>query len=286
MNPFEIDKRAVRRAFERAADRYDDYAVLQQEVERRLLERLDYIRLQPRQVLDVGAGTGAGTAALAKRYRKARVTGLDLAHGMLSRARRRGPWYRRPGLVVGDAESLPLADASCDLVFSNLTLQWCNDLPRVFGEVRRVLRPGGLLLFTTFGPDTLYELRDCWAQVDGQVHVSAFPDMHDVGDALLQAGLADPVMDAERFTLTYDTAEKLMRELKYIGAHNAARHRAAGLTGKDRMRAVNTAYERYRCDGSLPASYEIVYGHGWAVQRRDGVGVEVPLADLSGRPGD
>jgi malonyl-CoA O-methyltransferase len=282
MNRFEIDKRAVRRAFEQAAPRYDEYAVLQQEVERRLLERLDYVRLQPRRVLDVGAGTGAGTAALAKRYRKARVVGLDLAYGMLARARRRSPWYRKAGFVVGDAESLPVADASCDLVFSNLTLQWCNELPRVFAEVRRVLCPGGLFLFTTFGPDTLAELRACWSQVDGHVHVSAFPDMHDVGDALVRAGLADPVMDTERFTLTYGTADQLMRELKLIGAHNAARHRAPGLTGKGRLGAVREAYEAYRCDGTLPASYEVVYGHGWMPQRGPGGAVEVPLGDLSG----
>lgn len=262
----QIDKRRVRAAFERAAEHYDQFAVLQREVGERMLGRLDYMRLQPHVIGDVGAGTGLATAALAKRYRRAQVISIDLAHAMLQRARRRSPWFRSVGFVGGDAEALPLADGSCDLLFSNLMLQWCNDLERVFAEFRRVLRPGGLLLFSTFGPDTLQELRQCWSRIDGHTHVSAFADMHDIGDALLRNRFADPVMDAEHFTLTYDNARTLMREIKAIGAHNATAGRARGLTGKGRLQALEHAYEDFRRDGALPASYEVVYGHGWVAQ--------------------
>ncbi len=262
------DKRLVRASFERAAKGYDAAAVLQREVGDRLLERLDLIRLAPATVLDVGCGTGHCTAALSRRYRKARVVAFDLAEAMVSQTRSRfNPITRRlrgHGFVGGDAERLPFADASFDLILSNLTLQWCHDLEATFREFRRVLRPGGLLLFTTFGPDTLKELRAAWAQVDGQVHVNRFTDLHDVGDAMLNARLADPVMDMEYLTLTYNKTMDLMRDLKAIGAHNVNAGRPEGLTGKARLAALGDAYERFRADGCLPATYEVLYGHAWA----------------------
>lgn len=277
-----LDKRSIRRAFGRAARSYDDTAVLQAEIRARLLERLDYMRLAPRQIVDIGSGTGLAAAPLLERFSGARLLQVDLSEGMLQLARRRAPrWRRWRGTVqftVADAERLPLADRSCDLVFSNLALQWCNDLDAALQEFRRVLRPGGLLLFTTFGPDTLTELRQCWAAADGGVHVSRFADMHDVGDAMVRARLADPVMDTERMTVTYDDLKGLMQDLKGIGAVNAAAGRRRGLTGKQRMAAVRAAYERFRVDGRLPATYEVVYGHAWAPQHEaGGAGVEVGM---------
>lgn len=265
--PFRLDKRRVRESFERAAAGYDEAAVLQREVGERMLDRLDLVRLKPETVLDVGCGTGIATAALFKKYPKARVIGLDLAPAMLAIARRRAPWRRKLHGLCADAEALPLADASCDLLFSNLTLQWCAEPDRVFGECRRVLRPGGLLMFSTFGPDTLIELRQSWAAADGYNHVNAFIDMHDLGDAMLRVGLADPVVDMERFTLTYRDIGALMRDLKALGAHNVTAGRSRGLTGKGRLRMVRDTYERFRRDGLLPATYEVIYGHGWAPER-------------------
>lgn len=285
---FDLDPRAVATSFHAAAARYDEVAVLQREVGARLLERLDLIRLTPQTVLDIGCGTGQVTRGLMERYRKARVLGLDLAPGMLLRARKRAPWLRTLHVVCADAASLPLASGSCDLVFSNFTLQWCRDLDRVFAEARRVLRPGGLFLFSTLGPDTLRELREAWAHADGYNHVNAFTDMHDVGDALLRARFADPVMDVERFTLTYADVYALMRELKVLGAHNVSRGRAPGLTGRWRLQAMVAAYERQRRDGVLPATYEVVYGHAWtptqelATPHGDGVAT-FPLARLRRR---
>lgn len=266
---FHLDKQTLRRSFERAAEDYDAAAVLQREIGRRMFERLDLMRIAPACILDVGAGTGTASAALAKRYRGARVIALDIAHAMLRQARRRIPWFSRMRCVCGDMERLPVADRSVDMIFSNLALQWSNDPEVVFAEFRRVLKPGGMLLFSTFGPDTLKELRASWSRADGHTHVSAFIDMHDLGDALVRARLADPVMDMERITMTYPDVFGLMRDLKCIGAHNATAGRPRGLTGKRRLQAMVDAYESFRRDGVLPATYEIVYGHAWAPLQED-----------------
>jgi malonyl-CoA O-methyltransferase len=281
LTPATIDKQQARRAFERAAAAYDEVAVLQRETAQRMLERLDYIRHEPMVILDVGSGTGEATQALSRRFKQARTIALDFALPMLQRARRRGSWLRRPRCVCADAERLPLAERSVDLVFSNATLQWCNDLEGTFREFLRVMRPDGLLLFSTFGPDTLKELRASWALVDDRPHVSPFADMHDIGDAMLRAGLFNPVVDVDRMRLTYTEVAGLLRDLKTLGAHNVTRGRQRGLTGKGRLQAMVQAYEAYRLDGRLPASYEVVYGHAWAPHQRSRDGVTcIPLDGL------
>ena len=261
------DKARIRDSFERAVDSYDAAAVLQREVGARLLERLDPVRMEPRRILDVGAGTGWCSEELASRYRKSQIVAFDLAHGMVCRTRNRFGLLKRHlrghGFACGDAEHLPFADGCFDLVFSNLTLQWC-DLERAFGEFRRVLRPGGLLMFSTFGPDTLKELRSSWAEVDRKVHVNEFLDMHHVGDTMVNARLADPVVDMEFLTLTYKDVPALMRDLKSIGAQTVRGGRRPTLTGKARVKALSDAYERFRRDGRLPSTWEVVYGHAWA----------------------
>jgi malonyl-CoA O-methyltransferase len=261
---FSLDRPALRRAFERAAPGYDQAAFLQTEVRSRLLARLDYTTLEPAVIVDLGCATGQGSRALKDRYPRARVIALDLAPAMLREARRRQSLFRRFARVCGDARQLPLATASVDLLFANLLLPWCADLDAVFTECRRVLRPRGLLNFSTLGPDTLWELRAAWAAADGGVHVNAFTDMHDLGDGLLRAGLADAVLDVERMTLTYREVGGLMRELKASGAHNVNASRARGLTGRGRLAAVAADYERHRREGVLPASVEVVFGQAWA----------------------
>lgn len=279
-----IDKARARRRFERAAAEYDRVAVLQRELADRLLERLDYVRMVPQRILDLGTGTGYAVTALHRRYPKAQVIALDFAHGMLRQAQRRGSWLRRPLCVCADAENLPLVAGAVDLIVSNATLQWCNDLDRTFSDCQRVLRPGGLFMFTTFGPDTLNELRQSWDQIDGHVHVSPFPDMHDVGDALVRARFADVVMDTERLTLTYDSTRDLMRDLKTLGANNATRERPRGLTGRARLAAVEQAYDSHRREGRLPATYEVVYGHAWAPEEQPTPGsVAIPVSAITRR---
>lgn len=269
MNEFEIDKRQVRRAFSRAARDYDAAAVLQREVCSRMLEKLDCVKLQPARILDVGSGTGWGTRQLGGRYPKAEVTALDIAIGMLEQARGTAGWWKklfagkRESFLCADVEALPLASGSVEMVWSNLALQWCNDLPATFVELQRVLKVDGLLMFSSFGVDTLLELRTAFQDVDGHSHLSRFADMHDVGDMLVAAGFADPVMEMERIVLTYDDVRAVMQDLKSIGAHNATAGRASGLMGKTAWQRVTENYEKLRRDGKLPATFEIVYGHAW-----------------------
>jgi len=271
----QFDKSTVRRSFERAALTYDAAAVLQHEVCGRMHERLGLIRHRPATVLDAGSGTGNALTALRARYPDARVIALDIALAMLQQGREhtRTPWWNiiRKNVVTslcGDIEALPLASASVDMVWSNLALQWVNDTDKAFAEFHRVLAPGGLLMFSTFGPDTLKELRKAYSQVDHDTHVSRFTDLHDIGDLLVKRGFADPVMDMEPFTMTYGDVRTLMRDLKAIGAHNATQGRPRGLTGRARLTAVTAAYEAFRRDGKLPATFEVVYGHAWKPQPR------------------
>jgi malonyl-CoA O-methyltransferase len=259
-----LDRGQVRRAFDRASSHYDGAAVLQGRVRTELLARLDLVKLQPAVVVDLGAGTGSASRELRQRYRRALVVALDIALGMLRQARRHSRPWRRFERVCADASRLPLRDASVDLVFSNLMLQWCDDLDQVLAELRRVLKPSGFLSFSTFGPDTLRELRTAWSRVDGATHVHDFIDMHDVGDALTRCGFHEPVLDVEHIELTYPDALALTRDLKAIGAHNASAARARGLTGKGKWGAMTSAYESFRRDGRLPASYEVVYAAAWS----------------------
>lgn len=267
-NAYLIDKARVRASFDHAAARYDTIAVLQREVRERMLARLDYLKIAPRNILDAGCGTGHATRALALRYRGSRVVALDIAMGMLRVSRARQPWRwlgRTQPVVCGDLECLPLAAASMDMVWSNLTLQWCNDLDATFAGVLRVLRQGGLFMFSTFGPDTLKELRKA-SLIDARyTHVSRFIDMHDIGDVLMRTGFHAPVLDVEYFVLTYSEVVDIMRDLKAIGAHNATQGRQRGLTGKGFLRGLAECYEQFRRNGRLPATFEVIYGHAWTV---------------------
>jgi malonyl-CoA O-methyltransferase len=253
----------MRRSFDRAAATYDAAAVLQAEVRAALLGRLDLTRLEPRVVLDVGAATGQGARALKRRYPAAQVIAVDSSAGMLQAAARRRGWWRPFGLLCADAARLPLADASVDLAFSNLLLPWC-DPDALFAELRRVLAPRGLLTLTGLGPDTLRELRAAWAAVDDRIHVGDFIDMHDLGDALVRAGFAAPVLDVERYTLRYADVRSLAADLKATGTHNGAAGRPTGLTSPRRFAAMQDAYETHRVEGRLPATCEVVFAQAWA----------------------
>ena len=267
-----LDTQQLRRAFERAASTYDAAAVLQREVGRRMLQRLDYVKLDPQKILDAGCGTGQAIRPLQERYHQAQIIAVDLAYNMVDRARGQarlldrllgGLWRRRMLPVCADINALPLAANSVQLLWSNLALQWCNYLQPVFSEFHRTLNNEGLLLFSTFGPDTLKELRTAFARIDSFTHVNRFIDMHDIGDQLVAAGFADPVMDMEYITLTYDTLPSLMRELKALGAHNITQGRPRGLQGKARWQKMTELFEANRREGKLTATFEVIYGHAW-----------------------
>jgi malonyl-CoA O-methyltransferase len=267
---FMIDRRAAARAFDRASASYDAAAALQERVRDELVARLDELRVSPASVLDLGAGTGHGSRALKRRFPRSLVVAADIAPGMLERAKQQSRWLRRFARVRADAYALPFGDASFDLVFSSLMLQWCDDLDAVFAEIARVLKPGGLLLFSTFGPGTLAELREAWLESgDGSNHVNHFFDPHALGSALMHAGLGEPVLDVDRIVVGYPDAMALMRELKAIGAQNVTNGRARGLTGRTRLAAMTQAYERLRRDGKLPATWEVIHATAWGGERRE-----------------
>jgi malonyl-CoA O-methyltransferase len=268
---FRIDKAGVRAAFDRASPTYEAAAVLQAHVADELLSRLEPFDFSPQTILDVGAGTGRITAQLKRRYRRSRVIALDLAPGMLREAARHQRVFRRFARVCADAARLPLRSSSIDIVFSNLLLQWCDPLDEALGEVRRVLKPQGFFAFSTFGPDTLKELRSAWAEVDSYNHVNRFLDMHDIGDALVRAGLQEPVLDVDRTQLTYSDGKSLMRDLKALGARNATAGRPRSLLGRTRLQRVLAAYDTFRKDGRLPATYEVVYGAAWGSAGRPAI---------------
>jgi len=266
--PSHLDRARLRASFERASAGYEAAAGLQARIAAELLERLEPFGFAPGVVLDLGCGTGRTTRELRRRYPRACVIGLDLAAGMLREARRhQWPW-RRFARVCGDALRLPLQQGSVDLVLSNLMLQWCEPLAAALAEVRRVLRPGGFFAFSTFGPDTLYELRSAWAQADGYNHVNHFSDIQEVGNALLQAGLTEPVLDVDRIEAGYPDVLTLMRDLKAIGAHNVTEGRSRALAGRARLARVTQAYESFRRGQRLPATYEVIYGASWGAAGR------------------
>lgn len=270
-----IDKRLVRNAFERAAASYDQAAVLQREVCDRMLLRLDYIKYTSDVILDTGSGTGYGTRKLLMRYPAARILAIDIAPAMHVQARPGISWWRQMlatsqnqnhnqiSYVGGDVEQMPFKDSCVGLVWSNLMLQWCNDLKQAFAEVHRILRSDGLFIFSTFGPDTLKELRQAFRDADDYSHVNRFTDMHDIGDMLAHNGFDPVVMDMEYITLTYDDVISVMRDLKAIGAHNVTQGRRRGLTGKTAWQKAISYYETLRMRGKLPATFEVVYGHAW-----------------------
>lgn len=257
MEPSLLSPRAVRGTFDRIAGIYDRHAALEQEVAARLLDRLEFHRLTPQRIVDLGCGTGQASLALKNRFRKAEVIGLDASHAMLLQLRRRSRVFRRLRPVCADISALPLADQSSELLFSNLVMQWCPDPALPLAEFRRILTPGGMLLFSSFGLGSLRELQAAWAEVDGTAPSMEFVDILQVGDALMAAGFQEPVMDAERITVNYPDMDSLVRELEATGTSGFLQGRSSLACTKD---SLEKAYEPFRVDGKYPLTYEIIYG--------------------------
>ncbi len=238
-------------------------------------ERLDYVKVEPKRILDLGCSRGASLVSLAERYPEAQLIGLDVVPAMLSEARpQRAAWQRWLGLgksaepvrLAADAAKLPLKSRSTAVIWSNLLLHWLDDPLPALAEAHRVLEVGGLLMFSTLGPDSLRELRLAFA--DGYAHTQRFIDMHDLGDMLVGCGFADPVMDMEVITLTYDDLDAMFADLRAAGSSCAMKARRHGLTGRNSWAAARAAYEGMRRDGKLPATFEVVYGHAWKAEAK------------------
>ena len=264
LNPHRLDKQSVKKFFNRAAKSYDNAAILHEELRNRLLQRLQYIRHRPETIIDVGCGTGKSVRALQKTYPRARVCAADLAYEMLRQA---SPSFRllsKKRLVVADMERLPFAAQAFDLVFSSLAMHWSND-PRVtLREFARIARPGALLMFSSFGPGTLAELAAGWQEIDTHPHVHQFVDMHDIGDAMLAAGFAQPVVDAETIRMEYRNFESLLNDLRNTGVSNADVSRRRGLMTPAKLSRLEQSYrEQGYENGKFIASYEVIYGHAW-----------------------
>ncbi|MEM7563036.1 MAG: malonyl-ACP O-methyltransferase BioC [Pseudomonadota bacterium] len=264
LNPPRLDKSFVKKSFNRAAKSYDNAAILQEEVLNRLLQRLQYIRHQPETILDIGCGTGKAIRQLQKNYSGARLTAVDLAMQMLHQSRSQFSLLSKKRLVNADMEQMPFKNASFDLLFSSLALQWCNDLAATFRELARISGTGGMLLFSSFGPATLKELDASWQAMDPHPHVHRFMDMHDVGDAMLAAGFEQPVVDSEIIRMEYSDFRSLLGDLKNIGASNADVSRRRGLMTPGRLRQLEQQYRESGFENDkFIASYEVIYGHAW-----------------------
>ncbi len=279
-------KSVVAKNFSRAANTYDQQAVLQQEIGHRLVDRLALIKISPAVILDLGCGTRFFSRDLADLYPNAHLINLDIAEGMILYS---DPTRVNPSqsLIQADGDYLPFKSQSIDFVFSNCVLNWFTDPKNVLEEIYRVLKPEGLFLFSTFGPDTLKELRNSFAKVDPNPHVNTFMDMHDLGDLLLKVNFSDPVVDMETLTLTYSSLTGLLTDLKQTGSHTVNTSIPRGLNRKPLLNALEAAYERYRTeDHRLPATFEIIYGHAFVpsqknLYRADEEGiVRIPLEHL------
>lgn len=263
-NNSKLDSNKRRLGFERSASGYDAAAVLQNEIGSRLLSRLDFIKLQPKRLLDLGSGTGYITKNILKKYPKSECHAADIAFNMAKKTKQYESWRRKVYAVCTDADNLPYATGSFDMVVSNLMLQWCDDLTTTFTGINRILASEGSFMFSSFGTDTMFELRESWKAVDDYEHTHQFVDMHDMGDDLMKAGFQQPVLDMEKITLTYTSLPAMFRDIKTIGATNASLHRNKGLTGKGAFKKLEAAYEEFRtAEGLYPLTYEVVYGQGW-----------------------
>ena len=252
----------IRNTFNSASSNYNDNAFLQNEIANRLAEKLKVISIKPQTIIDLGSGTGFLSEKTAKIFPNSILVCVDFAQQSLLE-------NSQNLKVCANAYELPFASNSVDFIVSNLMMQWCPDLTTLFNECFRILKPQGLFLFTTFGPDTLKELKRSWSVVDSSAHVNNFIDMHDIGDQMLQSGFQSPIMEMEKLTLTYEKVVDLMQDLKAIGAQNVA-NRSKALTGKTKFKKMIEMYESYRSDGKLPATYEVIYGHAWKNEKKLG----------------
>lgn len=251
--------RLIRRAFNKAANTYNKFAFVQQEIALRLIDNLNIIDFKPKIIADLGAGTGLLTKLLLSKYPSENIIAIDFAEETLKLNQRKS---KRIKAVCTNSYHLPFKDNSIDFIISNLMLQWCANLDEILIEIHRVLKKNGLFIFSTFGPDTLIELKKSWAEVDNNKHINDFFDMHTVGNELIKAKYLNPVINRENITLTYDNVIDLLKDIKCIGA-NTVNNANKTLTPKFKFNAMLKNYEKFRINNVLPTTYEVIYAHAW-----------------------
>ena len=274
----------ISKAFNKSAIEYELAAKVQQEIGERLFERLQYLKIAPKRILDLGCGPGFFSRELTKMFPKAQIFGLDLAQAMLVEAKKKQSWRRKWSLVAADMSKMPIVTGTFDLVFANQVIHWGTPLDQVFRELNRVMNVNGCLMFTTLGPDTFKELKIAWSGANHYAHVNEFSDMHDIGDCLMAEHFLEPVMDMELLSVHYETLPKLLRSLKSQGVRNVNPERNHGLTGKHSWQQFEKNYTLMQTDkGKYPLTYEVVYGHAWkGEQRQTGSGTEtfIPVSQI------
>ena len=266
----DIRLRDVQRRFDRAAERFDSADFAHAHARDGLLARLEPLEVSRGLMLDLGAATGSAAFELARRYRKSRVIAIDAAYGMARRVASRRRWLSKVHAVQADARALPIPDHTVALVFSNLLLPWIANPDTLFSEVSRVLAKDAPFIFSALGPDSLKNLGDAFESAGLEPRINAFPDMHDLGDGLVRAGLRDPVLDVDRLTIDYSSARSFFNDLAATGARNALAARKRSLLSRRRFEA---ALERL--GSTFTIELEIVYGHAWGSGKgRDGVRID------------
>jgi len=276
-----LNEHHIRRRFENAAAHFDEADFVHAETRQGLLQRIEPLLVNASTIVDLGAATGSAHAGLSKRFKGARIVAVDIAHNMLQQARRKKSWFAKSAYTQASARALPFADQSIDVVFANMLLPWLDDPTPVLTEVARVLQKGGMFAFATLGPDSLQEIRRAWSSVDAGHHVNRFPDMHDLGDGLVNAGLKDPVLDVDRLTISYADTRSVFADLTAAGARNSQQQRQATLTGKRRFDAMRAALEKPARGGKISLDLEIVYGHCWgAGPKNDPANYRISATDI------
>jgi len=262
---YQINKNIKRVAFNKSAHSYDKHSMLQELISKKLLVRLSQLNIFPKNILDLGSGTGLNGLYFDKKYKKSHIINYDFAENMLVNARKKKPniiknilGRNKLSYVCGDIEELCFAPNSFDLIWSSSALQWCNDLPKILSMIETILRPGGLFIFSSFGPNTLKELR----MIDNN-SVNMFTDINSITNMLVSNKLLNPLLDAEDFIISYSTIEKFFKDIKGIGASSSSSQLSKGLGGKSKIIKIKKAYEKLRVEGKLPVTYEVIYGHAW-----------------------
>lgn len=253
----------MQRRFDRAAADFPRADFVHRHAADGMLERMSPMLVDVGHILDAGAANGAASRALAKRFRGSRVISLDASLPMLRQARQSRSRFSRIREVQADAMLPPLKTGSVDLVFANMLLPWIDDIPALFGSVARVLRKGGLFVFSSLGPDSLAELREAWQSVDDDEHVITFSDMHEIGDALVKYGLREPVLDVDWLTVTYDDLPSLFADLTATGSRNTLRGRRRTLAGRRTFERLRDKLSHRFGGGPLELPLELVFGHAW-----------------------